>query len=38
LYPALFAVLVVTLVVLVWLGPFDGWSRLRRRVGPYRAA
>jgi uncharacterized membrane protein YfhO len=32
LYPALFAVLVVTLVALVWLGPFDGWSRLRRRV------
>ena len=30
-YPALFAVLVVTLVALVWWGPFDGWTRLRRR-------
>ena len=34
LYPALFALLGVTLVALVWLGPFDGWSRLRRRWGP----
>jgi hypothetical protein len=34
LYPALFAVLVVTLVALVWAGPLDGWSRLRRRRGP----
>ena len=33
LYPALFAVLVVTLVALVWAGPLDGWSRLRRRRG-----
>jgi uncharacterized membrane protein YfhO len=30
-YPALFAVLVVTLVALVWWGPFDGWTLLRRR-------
>jgi len=30
-YPELFAVLVVTLAVLVWLGPFDGVGRLRRR-------
>ncbi|HEY5025229.1 MAG TPA: hypothetical protein VII76_09650 [Acidimicrobiales bacterium] len=31
LYPALLGVLVVTLAVLVWAGPFDGWRRLRRQ-------
>ncbi|MGD0381487.1 MAG: hypothetical protein ABSC30_16045 [Acidimicrobiales bacterium] len=33
LYPELFAVLVITMAVLVWAGPFDGWGRLRRRRG-----
>ncbi len=33
LYPELFGVLVVTMVALVWAGPFDGWGRLRRRSG-----
>jgi uncharacterized membrane protein YfhO len=33
LYPALFVVLGVTAVVLVWAGPLDGWSRIRRRWG-----
>jgi hypothetical protein len=33
LYPALFGVLVVTVLALVWAGPLDGWRRLRRRLG-----
>ncbi len=33
LYTPLFAVLVVTVVILVWAGLFDGWRRLRRRLG-----
>jgi hypothetical protein len=31
LYPELFAVLVLTLAVLVWAGPFDRWRPKRWR-------
>jgi hypothetical protein len=34
-YPELFAVLVVTLAALVWLGPLDGVRRLRQRRPRY---